>query len=450
MFKKILCTLAITALLSNATGQNILADTLEDVTMHPQKCYGELVSQEHANVIYPFTVEIRFYFLDTTNIYEIVGILPNGWSMNNLTMSAIGEHYTGDSIVIILEIMVPDSNNLPFYKQHLAFHIITDTAESNIEKKVLGCEVYFTPYNTIEIWNMEDFANLKRDWLDPVYPAPIRQYINKDSIPVSDIEDFSMYDRDSMNLIEDWWIDNFRTIEVEGLAYKILISPVPYDSLEYYDTLPESPDSVDAHKSWLQIFTGTITGRVLAPAEGGLTVNDTLIGLSGIYIELYDKDYITKTSDYYTRLGKAYTDADGYYSISYSVLQSGEGDYLELHARIYAKTSSTYFIRAKGGGTVYVKRKDIWNIPDEYNGTVNIVLTESEKYSICTTVPNAAICVTEDADAFRAVHWANQAFTHFHNLGIATFNNLRFHIHYKYGAWTNVYTTLFFLVPLSI
>lgn len=78
---------------------------------------------------------------------------------------------------------------------------------------------YYTPYNTIEIWDLAEYNSLPRRWLNPSdNPNAQRKPIQQSSIPLSDITDWSLYEPSDENW-NDWRIDNFREVEVDGLAY---------------------------------------------------------------------------------------------------------------------------------------------------------------------------------------------------------------------------------------
>ncbi len=53
--------------------------------------------------------------------------------------------------------------------------------------------VYFTPWNTIEIWNESDFEDLQRVWFSQANNHDERIFIHKDSLPVSDLTDAEFF-----------------------------------------------------------------------------------------------------------------------------------------------------------------------------------------------------------------------------------------------------------------
>ena len=194
-------------------------------TMH-QSCVGKIISQEHQQLSQSFTVDVVCYFLDTTLINSVVWQLPSGWNINGSNpTNYVGN--PGDSLLLSFTFTI-DTNNLPFYPQYIEMKVLT-----NGQDIVMAGKVYFTPYNSIEIWSLEDFYDLKRKWLKEENIAPPRVYVHRDSIPQSNLgNDPSIYER-TVTTWDHWWIDNFREVEVVGLAYAVLMKPIPYDSLEY-------------------------------------------------------------------------------------------------------------------------------------------------------------------------------------------------------------------------
>jgi hypothetical protein len=97
--------------------------------------------------------------------------------------------FPGDSIPFNLAINY-NINNLPFFpvKFELELKVV---GSINQETIFITDEfyVFFTPYNTVEIWNLYDYTNLRRRWLNPdLVSDTSRVYINPSDIPVSNIE----------------------------------------------------------------------------------------------------------------------------------------------------------------------------------------------------------------------------------------------------------------------
>ena len=82
--------------------------------------------------------------------------------------------------------------------------------------------VYFTPYNSVEVWNERDFGTVKRNWKAPT-DTPQRTFIHEDSIPVSTLPDTFHADTP--------WKENIRDTTMQGLAYSVPMYPIHPDSV---------------------------------------------------------------------------------------------------------------------------------------------------------------------------------------------------------------------------
>ncbi|MDR1345584.1 MAG: hypothetical protein LBK03_02640, partial [Bacteroidales bacterium] len=166
-----LIILGIALLLGSVSAHN--SDTLYSCAHH-STCWGELVSTEHQAVTNPFAVALRLFCADTTIIYGIETQLPLKWTARELSSPVTGRHLPGKSLALDFAVMLPDISQLPFYAQHIEFQVIIDTTGAADKRISVGGYIYFTPYGTIEIWDMEDFTHLKRAWLEPQVPEPRR------------------------------------------------------------------------------------------------------------------------------------------------------------------------------------------------------------------------------------------------------------------------------------
>jgi hypothetical protein len=85
--------------------------------------------------------------------------LPEGWSVTNLNSTTL-VGVAGDSLLLSFILSIPDTNNLPFYPQDIELEMQLNRKDSLYQSVILAGKVYFTPYNSIDIWNLEDFYNL--------------------------------------------------------------------------------------------------------------------------------------------------------------------------------------------------------------------------------------------------------------------------------------------------
>ncbi|OQA89012.1 MAG: hypothetical protein BWY27_00890 [Bacteroidetes bacterium ADurb.Bin234] len=385
-------------------------------------CMGKIVSTEHEQLVSYFTVDIVCYFIDTTSIDSMLWKLPEGWSITLSNDSIMPVYIMNDSLVLSFTVSIPDTGNLPFYPQYVELKLLSNKQDSNFQVVTIAGKVYFTPYNSIEIWSLEDFYNLKRYWLEEDTIDRQRIYIPRDSIPLSDLTDPSLYERDSATW-DHWWIDNFREIEVEGLAYTILMSPVPFDSLEYYYDIYDI-DNIDTSAPMQKsgnIFTGIISGRLTANIENDLKSYASIseIGLAGLRVCLLDKDGL-----FYENYGETYTDEDGYFQIPYVKTQTVlEGEKVELYIRVFSETNSSYTVQSRNFWGVY--KSDFYvGKCDQGAGAItkNIKIT------------------TDKADGFRATHWVRKGIKYFYDQNVSCMSGgLKIKINCL-GSYANVYT----------
>ncbi|GHV34414.1 hypothetical protein FACS1894178_1870 [Bacteroidia bacterium] len=215
---------------------------------------ANVTSNEHDSITSEFTLQIKFYSLDTLTVFDIESQLPENWTMTNI--STFPQTFvSNDSTVFSINIQLPNTINLPYYPQSLKFYIHTDTDTTNSTPII--AKIYFTPYNTIEIWNIEDFYSLPREWLNEEDVAPVRSFIAKSAIPVSDIMDLSVYQKDSTNW-DDYDFDNFREIDVPGLAYRVLMSPPDSITRVMLDSIGGGIEDTTLTR---KTYTGTVSGR---------------------------------------------------------------------------------------------------------------------------------------------------------------------------------------------
>ncbi len=171
--------------------------------------YGEVISEEYNIVNGTFNFTIEYKFIDTVTFAynkSTQFILPDGWSANIAPVIKGNVYYPEDTILLTVTVNYP-VNNLPFYPKKISI-IQFVTSDNTIEKEIsTSAMVYFTPYNTIEIWNLQDFQNLPRRWFTPIEnPDTTRIYIDPSNIPESNI-DTSVYINWEIGDWEDDWQD---------------------------------------------------------------------------------------------------------------------------------------------------------------------------------------------------------------------------------------------------
>lgn len=117
---------------------------------------------------------------------------------------------SGDSDTIIIELDY-DSNALPYYFKTIDHRLYTHGTEVSSSIHLVSANIYFTPYGSTEIWNMDDFSQLPRIWEIPFSPEPARVSIHKDSIPESN--------RPDLDSIQYEWQTEFQHVFYPGLPY---------------------------------------------------------------------------------------------------------------------------------------------------------------------------------------------------------------------------------------
>ena len=352
---------------------------------------GRIVNTE-VPIASTFTTYAKIYLGDTVTIDSLSYILPTDFIISNAT-NIVGTYYPFDSITLCVSIQNNNYSNLPFYPCEFSCKVnyTTHSSSSNTELVFMS---YYTPYNTIEIWDVETFYSLPRKWLNPKdNPNATRIYVAQSSIPQTDIVDFSIYEPNSTNW-NDWRFDNFREYNVDGLAYTVLMKPIPNDSIAYYDAIEDDSIKIEGNRS--RIFTGTVTGRITAETRDGTGI----IGLAGLRVELRERDGIWPLY-WYQNFGITYTDEDGYYTIQYDESQANtEGSNIELYLRISAIDNNTYKVLSNnllGITHTYQERLSSYGT-NAGTITKNIAMADSSKY-----------------DAYRCVHWVRNGCMYFDN-----------------------------------
>lgn len=370
----------------------------------------EIISKEVNNVNGSLSFEIKYTFFDTTvfvqNRYTELK-LPSGWS-GNISPDVRGSVFNpDDSATSIVTINYP-TNNLAFYPQKIevVFSVVTRNGTKEISESAM---VYFTPYYTTEIWNLYDFQNLSRHWYSPFEnPDTTRVYVNPSDIPVSNIDSIVWNTTDW----ENDWQDNYREVQIKGLAYSILMKPVPPDSIDFYNNLADGTDSIIGNRS--QTFNINISGRLTSKIINDWNDN-AVIPLSGIKVKLIDKELAWLGGVYYETITSTYTNNNGEFNINMSVSQpNAEGSDMELYLKFKSRTSSNYqIISTNAIGSNYKFRVgELSN--NESNLNIQLVRDKESYY-----------------DAFRAVHWANNGFRYFDEEGVSLGEKLRINI----NAW---------------
>lgn len=112
---------------------------------------------------YKVALEHQVYEYDRSWQNVLNKVSTDWWQGGNSSTPTSGFYYPGDSITLSLSFNY-NPNYLPYSYRALRIEV------QNNANELIGLEkpmVYFTPYNTLEVWNYDDFLDLKRSWDSP-------------------------------------------------------------------------------------------------------------------------------------------------------------------------------------------------------------------------------------------------------------------------------------------
>lgn len=225
---------------------------------------------------------------------------------------------SGDQVTYTFTLLY-DHTNLPYYYKE----IITKYSSST-QSITARIYIYLTPYNTIEIWDQVDFVNLNRSWFsEPGSSSDVYQtriFIDKDSIPVSDVPDFSALRGSTQLDTIDENID-FNMVFIDGLGYAIPMME---------DTTIQDDEALQ--KGGKKTFRGKIENlRIYTWHIADFTGAWHKIGLKNATVEIWrDKTGIDK------KIKTVYTDNEGY------IISSGGSRTVHFSTKSYKNTIKIY------------------------------------------------------------------------------------------------------------
>ncbi|HZG01803.1 MAG TPA: hypothetical protein VEY71_12425, partial [Chitinophagales bacterium] len=267
---------------------------------------------------------MTYLFYDTIAYSDSLALdLPfDDWqvvSVGNLSGSTF---LPGDSAFRTIIIAHP-VDSIPFYAQTIKFNSygLIEGIASRPRVATTTANVYFTPYNTVEIWNSVEFANLQRYWFSDPGQYKTRVYVHPDSIPVTNIPDWFVP--------SERWQEDFQVAFVEGLGYAIpMLATHPDSLMDYIDS-----SRADGCGATYRRFQGTVSGNVFTifqiPTGGAITA------LAGLKVEIWEHDDAFLS----IKLAEGELDAQGNFSIWVNTCQSSifEGSNCEIFLKIVAK-----------------------------------------------------------------------------------------------------------------
>lgn len=117
----------------------------------------KVLSSEYMTITGSFEFTAKYFFLDSISFSETSFFeLPSGWTANFNPEINGSSFNKNDSIIVTISINYP-INNVPYFVQYIVFKHrvrILNSLPDDYYDISFSVMVYFTPYNTIEIWNM--------------------------------------------------------------------------------------------------------------------------------------------------------------------------------------------------------------------------------------------------------------------------------------------------------
>lgn len=347
----LLVALLSNCLLSHAQSQVMNNMNLEQLQKHVAQCnhntvnaIARIASKEEMAVTGNFNITLTVNAVDTMYIDELI-IGNNNFltiytgGSNNMSPPPVSGVFNstyllpGQSTTATINV-THATTNLPYYPTSFDLKVRTHKYnESESKISPVTVKVYFTPYNSVEIWDLRDFIKLPRVWAVDQGTAPARVSIPRTSIPVST--------RPNPDQITEAWQKDFQVSRVPGLPYLIQMAAVHPDTIEihkYNDSMEVVQglhDGVLNKGLFGNTFKGTITGNLVANYINDLGTTVT-IGLEGVKIAAYDEDII-----YDEKLSQTHTGDNGYFDLSYSNWESwGEGGHIELYIQWWSENDN--------------------------------------------------------------------------------------------------------------
>jgi len=329
--------IVLVALFANFQKAQACHDELEPV-------YGKIVTVENSTINGQLTLDAWWVFLDSMKVVEdsFKFILPNGWTLTSWSnFKTNGQWYEeGDSINFSISLNFPTAN-LPYYPEKLSFFQNMESVEGNEFEAYFYGHVFFTPWNTIEVFDDLDYYRCGRVWKNPQSGTnPARVFIHKDSIPVSDI--------DPKDSITEEWQEDYQLAYYKDLPFYVKQKPLHPDTLAHWDTthVDSMYYTADTSNSFYKFqtsqFSGTVNGKLVSSIvnDRGVTVT---VPISGIVIELRERDFGPFKTSWTHKLTSTITGADGSFSLPYSMNDPLEGGSIELELKAKAKNPTHAF-----------------------------------------------------------------------------------------------------------
>jgi hypothetical protein len=302
---------------------------------HSEPLQGKIVKNELPSLNGQFQLQAYWVFTDSMQVVSdsLLLNMPTGWQVTTHTLAGIGHWYeAGDSVAFTINISYPTAN-LPYYPKVLEISQELRSLDGDMFSATLFGRAFFTPWNSLEIFDDYDFYRSGRVWktVHPDSTEPSRVFIAKSEIPICDISD--------SDTVEYEWQEDYQLADYPHLPFYVKQLPIHPDTLAYWDIHRIDSTDNDTINTVSSIalnlgprYHGNVSGRLLIRQlnDRGEMVN---IPLSGIIVELRERDFIDGLS-YTTKWDDAYTDDNGFFQLDYDKNQAGEGAGLEFEIKV--------------------------------------------------------------------------------------------------------------------
>lgn len=133
-------------------------------------------------------LKIILHALDTIKLGDKLVLYATGFSTDVVTVVNTKDSLVfGDTIIFNLKLNY-NTDSIPFYPMDINLTLLDSQTGYGVNgtyhKQI---KVFFTPWNSIELWNLTDFHALKRVWIADNKIPMTRIFIDKDSLPTTDI-----------------------------------------------------------------------------------------------------------------------------------------------------------------------------------------------------------------------------------------------------------------------
>ena len=245
-----------------------------------------------------------------------------------------------------------DPTNLPYYYQEIK--ILLEPRDTIHQKSENIAYIYFTPYNTIEIFNESDFIKSKREWLPVSNVYPPRTFIHKDSIPLSNITS-------SDTMLTD---NELKRVFMDGLGYAVTVK-VPL-------TATNTDESNANNRSWENTYRFNIENCRFFVWTQNDNGNWNQLPVSFAKVKVWRardiKDTKIISTDYFTDKQGYMVDGSGNRKINFTY--TSYNDRIRIYLELELESSD---------GKLEVELDGQWGVSDMVTNEVSIRYDEQNK-----------------------------------------------------------------------